>query len=69
MIRKLKIFYRRRLKRFFARTFGRITAINKKYAKPQIEMKSSVKISLTALLFYLLFIIGLLVYKFIITII
>jgi len=68
MIRKLNIFFKRRVKRFFARTFSKITEINRKYKKPQIEMKPAVKITLTMLVFYLVFLIGMLIYKFVITI-
>lgn len=68
MIRKINIFFKRRVKRFFAHTFSKITEINRKYRKPQIEMKPAVKITLTMLVFYLVFLIGMLIYKFIITI-
>lgn len=67
MLRKMNIFFKRRVKRFFAHTFSKITQINKKYKKPQIEMKPSVRITLTMLVFYLVFLIGMLIYKFIIT--
>ena len=42
--------------------------INRKYAKPQIEMTPLVRICLFALRFYLFVLVGLLVYKFVITI-
>lgn len=53
------------IKKFFEDNFGRIIEINEKYSKPRIEMSAAVKFSLAILRFYLLFLVGLLVYKFI----
>ena len=41
--------------------------INHRYSKPHIEMTPMVKVSLMALRIYLLLIVGLIVYKFVIT--
>ena len=45
-----------------------VRKINRKYATPQIEMTWFVKICLVALRLYLFLLIGLMIYKFIITI-
>jgi hypothetical protein len=50
---------------FFRNTAEAIRAINKKYATPHIKMTRMVRISLGVLRFYLLFLVGILVYKFI----
>jgi hypothetical protein len=50
---------------FFRDTAGAIRAINQKYAKPHIKMTRMVRISLGVLRFYLLLLVGILVYKFI----
>ena len=49
----------------FRNTAGAIRAINQKYATPHIKMTRMVRISLGVLRFYLLFLVGILVYKFI----
>jgi len=56
---------KRQIKKFYAHNFERIIEINQKYATPRIEMSPAVKISLLVLRFYLLFLVALLVYKFI----
>jgi hypothetical protein len=56
------------VKRFFFRAFEQITEINKKYAEPQIRMSRSVKFALVMLRIYLFFMVVLLFYKFIITV-
>lgn len=43
----------------------KIKAINQRYSEPHIEMSKGVKISLVALRIYLLFLVSLMVYKFI----
>ena len=43
----------------------KIREINQRYSKPHIEMSRGVKISLIALRVYLLFLVSLMVYKFI----
>ncbi|MFH1454578.1 MAG: hypothetical protein ABIH00_11465 [Armatimonadota bacterium] len=68
MRRKMRIFFKRRVKRFFAHLFDWFIDINKKYSKPQIEMRFSVKASLFILVFYLVFMMSLLIYKFVITV-
>ena len=45
----------------------KIREINHRYSKPHIEMTPLVKISLMALRVYLLLIVGLIVYKFVVT--
>ncbi len=45
-----------------------VRTINKKYATPQIEMTRFVKACLVALRLYLILLIGLMIYKFVITI-
>ncbi len=43
----------------------KIREINQRYSKPHIEMSLGVKISLMALRIYLLFLVSLIVYKFV----
>ncbi len=50
---------------FFKNTIGTVRSINQKYAKPQIKMTRMVKFSLLLLRLYLIFLVGILVYKFI----
>jgi hypothetical protein len=50
---------------FFRNTAGAVKAINQKYATPHIEMTRWVRFSLGALRFYLLLLVGIMVYKFI----
>ncbi len=45
-----------------------VRTVNRKYAKPQIEMTPFVKVCLVTLRLYLFVLIGLMIYKFIITI-
>lgn len=56
---------KRQIRKFYEHNFERIIEINQKYGKPRIEMSPAVKISLLALRFYLIFLVALLVYKFI----
>jgi hypothetical protein len=51
----------------FQRLLGKIREINHRYSKPHIEMTPLVKLSLMALRVYLLLLVGLIVYKFVIT--
>jgi hypothetical protein len=44
-----------------------VKKINHKYAKPHMKMTPLVRFSLGLLRFYLLFLVGILVYKFVIT--
>jgi len=53
------------LRNFFNQNFAKVRDINRKYATPNIEMSGWVKASLLFLRFYLIFLVGLLVYKFI----
>jgi hypothetical protein len=50
---------------FFRNTAGAVREINRKYAKPHIEMTRMVRFSLAALRFYLLLLVGIMIYKFI----
>jgi hypothetical protein len=50
---------------FFKNTVSAVRSINQKYAKPQIKMTPWVKFSLLSLRLYLLFLVGVLVYRFI----
>ncbi len=53
---------------FFRTTADAVRAINRKYAKPHIKMTRRVSFSLGLLRGYLLFLVALLVYKFIVTV-
>ncbi|HTP64963.1 MAG TPA: hypothetical protein VMJ66_06195 [Geobacteraceae bacterium] len=53
------------LKEFFSHNFAKVREINRKYAKPSVEMSPWVKGSLLFLRVYLVFLVGLLIYKFI----
>ncbi len=53
------------IKSFFSHNYAKIREINEKYATPNIEMSKWVKLSLLSLRFYLIFLVGLLLYKFI----
>jgi len=53
------------LRDFFSHNFAKIHEINRKYAKPNVEMSKWVRVSLLFLRFYLIFLVVLLVYKFI----
>ena len=50
---------------FFKNTLSTVRSINRKYAQPQIKMTPMVKFSLLSLRLYLIFLVGILVYKFI----
>lgn len=52
---------------FFRKTVGAVKAINHKYATPHMKMTPMVRFSLGLLRFYLLFLVGIMVYKFIVT--
>jgi len=56
---------KKQLKKFYEDNFDKIIEINEKYVNPKIEISPTVKFTLLALKFYLLIIIGLLVFKFI----
>jgi hypothetical protein len=49
---------------FITHNFAKFNEINKKYAKPNVEMSGWVKGSLLFLRLYLVLLVGLLVYKF-----
>ena len=50
---------------FFKNSVSTVKSINQKYAQPQIKMTPMVKASLLALRLYLIFLVGILVYRFI----
>ncbi len=50
---------------FFSHQFAKMQEINRKYAKPNVEMSRWVKVSLLFLRLYLIFLVCLLLYKFI----
>jgi hypothetical protein len=54
-----------RIRRFFKNKFEKISEINEKYREPRLQMTKWVKFSLLFLRFYLLFLVLLLIYKFI----
>jgi hypothetical protein len=53
------------LKEIFSHNFAKVREINRKYAKPNVEMSPWVKGCLLFLRIYLIFLVGLLLYKFI----
>ncbi len=57
------------LKRFFSNTFSQIAEINKKYAQPHIKTTKAVRFSLFMLRLYLIFLLGILFYKFFTTVV
>jgi len=52
---------------FFRGATGTVRAINQKYATPHMKMTFMVRFSLGLLRFYLLFLVGIMVYKFVVT--
>ena len=50
---------------FFSHNFAKVREINKKYAKPNVEMSKWVQGALLCLRLYLVLLVGLLLYKFI----
>jgi len=52
------------LRAFLGRRFVRIREINEKYKTPHVKMTPAVKFALFCLRFYLLFLVGLLFFKF-----
>lgn len=53
------------LRKFLKENIDTIRKINKKYRTPRIEMSGAVKLSLLTLRIYLVFLVGLLIFKFI----
>ena len=51
----------------FRNATGTIRTINRKYAHPHMKMTPAVRFSLGLLRFYLLFLVGIMVYKFVVT--
>ncbi|MBF0422512.1 MAG: hypothetical protein HQL73_05920 [Magnetococcales bacterium] len=49
----------------FQQFIQKIRDINQRYSEPHIEMSAAVRFSLLALRFYLLFLVSLMVYKFV----
>jgi hypothetical protein len=50
---------------FFSNAFDTVREINRKYKKPHVKMTPMVQFALGLLRFYLLFLVGLIVWKFI----
>jgi hypothetical protein len=63
----MREWWRRNLTPFVERRFGKILEINRRYAKPQIKMTPTVQAVLLFLRLYLILLVGILVYKFIIS--
>lgn len=59
---------RRRFGLVFRRQVEKITEINRKYEHPRLVVKKSTAFALLLLRLYLLFLVGLLIYKFVITV-
>jgi hypothetical protein len=57
--------FSRRIAGFVKNTVAQISAINKKYATPHVKTTPAVRFALILLRFYLLSLVGILVYKFI----
>ena len=53
------------IRNFFKHNYSKIREINKKYSTPNVEMSKGVKFSLLFLRLYLIFLVLLLLYKFI----
>ncbi len=53
------------IRNFFSHNYAKFREINRKFAKPNVEMSPAVRFSLLFLRFYLIFLVALLVYKFI----
>lgn len=54
-----------RTRAFFRKRFAKVREINRRYREPRIQTKGFVGFALILLRFYLIFLIGLLIYKFI----
>jgi hypothetical protein len=52
---------------FLKNTIDTVRSINRRFATPHIKMTPLVKLSLLSLRLYLLFLVGILVYKFVVT--
>ena len=59
----------RPIKQFFIDTFSQVIEINKRYAHPRIVTSKAVKISLLLLRLYLIFLLGILFFKFFTTVV
>ena len=64
IIKDAVVLFDLRVKQFLAGGLDRIREINRKYAKPRIPMTRMVNISLLFLRLYLIFLVGLLIFKF-----
>lgn len=54
--------------RFLERHFPKVSEINRKYAKPKIEMTPQVKLALLFLRLYLIFLVLIMAFKFYLTV-
>ncbi len=67
MVQLFRVFGRQ--SRFFLRKqVGKIAEINRKYAHPRLAVKKNTAFALLMLRLYLLFLVALLIYKFILTV-
>lgn len=64
MVKTLNELYQRRIRKFLRRHFHKVAEINRKYATPRIPMTPAVRMILLVLRLYLLFLVGILFYKF-----
>jgi len=53
------------MNKFFKRRFSKIAEINRRYAKPRVKMTKGVAFALFLLRLYLIFLVGILIIKFI----
>lgn len=61
------IIFANQLKKIIEDKFGKITEINRKYSHPRLVVHKSTAFALLMLRLYLLFLVGLLIFKFILT--
>jgi hypothetical protein len=60
--------FSRQFKFFLRKQVGKIAEINRKYAHPRLAVKKNTAFALLMLRLYLLFLVALLIYKFILTV-
>ncbi len=64
MFENIRDIIKERINPLFSREIGKLSAINRKYAKPSIKITRGVSIVLFLLRLYLIFLVILLAYKF-----
>jgi hypothetical protein len=65
MVRSIRELFNKRIRNFFRKRFRKIIEINQKYAHSSIKMTPAVSFALLMLRFYLIFLVIILIYKFI----